>query len=69
MKDYGEGNGNPLQFSYLESSMDREAWQATVHGVAKSQTQLSTHSIRMKYYQDFRGLKKKKTRIYPFVKN
>ena len=60
MKDYGEGNGNPLQFSYLESSMDREAWQATVHGVAKSQTQLSTHSIRMKYYQDFRGLKKKK---------
>ena len=58
MKYYGEGNGNPLQFSYLESSMDREAWQATVHGVAKSQTQLSTHSIRMKYYQDFRGLKK-----------
>ena len=58
MKYYGEGNGNPLQFSYLESSMDREAWQATVHGVVKSQTQLSTHSIQMKYYQDFRGLKK-----------
>ena len=34
----GEGNGNPLQYSCLENSMDREAWQATVHGVAKSQT-------------------------------
>ena len=32
----GEGNGNPLQYSYLENSMDREAWRATVHGVAKS---------------------------------
>ena len=34
----GEGNGNPLQYSYVENSKDREAWQATVHGVAKSQT-------------------------------
>ena len=34
----GEGNGNPLQYSYLENSMDRGAWWATVHGVAKSQT-------------------------------
>ena len=34
----GVGNGNPLQFSFLENSMDRGAWQATVHGVAKSQT-------------------------------
>ena len=33
-----EGNGNPLQYSCLENSMDRGAWQATVHGVAKSQT-------------------------------
>ena len=32
----GEGNGNPLQYSCLENSMDRGAWQATVHGVAKS---------------------------------
>ena len=32
----GEGNGNPLQYSCLENSMDREAWQATVHGVAES---------------------------------
>ena len=36
----GEGNGYPLQLSCLENPMDREAWQATVHGVAKSQTQL-----------------------------
>ena len=32
----GEGNGNPLQYSYLENSKDTGAWQATVHGVAKS---------------------------------
>ena len=34
----GEGNGNPLQYSCLGNSMDREAWWATVHGVAKSRT-------------------------------
>ena len=34
----GEGNGSPLQDSCLEISMDRGAWLATVHGVAKSQT-------------------------------
>ena len=33
----GEGNGNPVQYSCLENSMDRGAWRATVHGVAKSQ--------------------------------
>ena len=37
----GEGNGNPLQYSCLENSMDRGAWQATVRGVAKTQTRLS----------------------------
>ena len=40
----GEGNGNPLQYSCLENSMDRAAWWATVHGVSKSQTRLSTHA-------------------------
>ena len=35
------GNGNPLQYSCLESSMDRGAWWATVHGMAKSWTRLS----------------------------
>ena len=34
----GEGNGNPLQYSCLEIPMDGGAWQATVHGVSKSQT-------------------------------
>ena len=34
----GEGNGNPLQYSCLENSMDRTGWQATVHGIAKSWT-------------------------------
>ena len=34
----GEENGNPLQYSYLENSIDTGAWQATIHGVTKSQT-------------------------------
>ena len=34
----GERNGNPLQYPSLENSMDRGAWQATVHGVTKSWT-------------------------------
>ena len=37
----GKGNGNPLQYSCLENSMDRGAWQATVHGVAKDWRWLS----------------------------
>ena len=37
----GEGHSNPLQYSCLGNSMDREAWWAAVHEVAKSQTQLS----------------------------
>ena len=37
----GGGNGNSLQYSYLENPMDRGAWQATVYGVAKSQTRLT----------------------------
>ena len=36
----GEGNSNPLHYSCLENAMDRGAWQATVHGVAKSRTRL-----------------------------
>ena len=40
-KSPGEGHGNPLQHSCHRNSMDRGAWWATVHGVAKSQTQLS----------------------------
>ena len=37
----GEGNGDPLQYSSLENPMDRRAWWAVVHGVAKSWTRLS----------------------------
>ena len=37
----GDGNGNPLQYSCLENPMEGGAWQATVHGVAKSRTSLS----------------------------
>ena len=37
----GEGNGNPLQYSFLKNSMDREAWWGIVHGVTKSWTRLS----------------------------
>ena len=37
----GEGNGHPLQDPRLENPLDREAWYAIVHGVAKSQTQVS----------------------------
>ena len=37
-RSHGEGNGNPLQYSCLENSMDRGAWRATVLGVTKSQT-------------------------------
>ena len=41
----GKGNGYPLQNSCLENLMDRGTWQATVHGVAKSQTRLSNFHI------------------------
>ena len=40
----GGGHGNPLHYSCLENSMDREAWRATVHGVTKSQT-LCVYSV------------------------
>ena len=40
----GEGNGNPLQYSCLGNPMDREAWQATVLGVAESRTRLSNNN-------------------------
>ena len=50
----GEGNGYLLQYSCLENSMDREVWWATVHGVAKSQTQLNDfHTFLFKW---IRGL-------------
>ena len=49
---WNKGTAYPLQYSCLENSMDRGAWQAIVHGVAKSQTRLSDfhfhHILRTK---------------------
>ena len=50
----GEGNGNPLQCSFLENSLDRGARQARVHGVTKSQTGLSTHAHRQLLRRNWR---------------
>ena len=46
----GEGNGNPLQYSYLENPMAGGAWQAAVHGVAQSRTQLSDFSFPFHFH-------------------
>ena len=43
----GAGNGNPLQYSCLENSVDRGAWWATVHGAAKSRTQPVTKILQI----------------------
>ena len=48
-KSPGEGNGNPLQYSCLENPMDRGAWRATVHGVAKSWPWLSHRHFHLLY--------------------
>ena len=47
-------NGNPLQYSCLENPMDRAAWWTVVHGVAESQTQLTTYAQQ---YKDLQILK------------
>ena len=47
----GEGNGNPLQCSCQENPMDRGAWQATVHGVAKSRTRFSNLTATYTLFQ------------------
>ena len=46
----GEGNGNPLQYSCLENPMDRGAWWAAVHGVAKSQARLSDFTFTFHFH-------------------
>ena len=47
---YGEGNGTPLQHSCLENPMDRGAWWAAVHGVAKSWTRLSGFTFTFHFH-------------------
>ena len=58
---------NPLQYSFLENSMDREAWRAIVHGVAKSWTRLSDfHSNKnLHKLQEYR---EKKVTKEPIIK-
>ena len=46
----GEGNGTPLQYSCLENPMDGGAWWAAVHGVPKSQTQLSDFTFTFHFH-------------------
>ena len=47
---FGDGNGTPLQHSCLENPMDRGAWWATVHGVARSRTQLSDFTFTFHFH-------------------
>ena len=47
-----EGNGHPLQYSFLENSMDRGAWRATVHGVTKSRTQTEQLTLSLFHYAE-----------------
>ena len=46
----GEGNGTPLQYSCLENPMDRGAWKAAVHGVAKSQARHSDFTLTFHFH-------------------
>ena len=50
MCSFGEGKGNPLQYSCLENPMGRGAWWAAVHGVAKSQTRLSNFTFTFHFH-------------------
>ena len=50
VKKLGEGNGNPLQYSCLENPMDRGAWWAAVHGVAKSRARLSDFTFTFHFH-------------------
>ena len=49
-KHFGEGNGTPLQYSCMENPMDGGAWQAVVHGVAKSRTRLSNFTFTFHFH-------------------
>ena len=47
---FGEGDGTPLQYTCLENPMDRGAWKAAVHGVAKSRTRLSDFTFTFHFH-------------------
>ena len=50
MSKFGEGSGNPLQYSCLETPTGGGAWQAAVHGVAKSRTRLSDFTFTFHFH-------------------
>ena len=50
LSSIGEENGNPLQYSCLENSMDGGAWWAAVHGVSKSRTRLSDFTFTFHFH-------------------
>ena len=52
-----EGNGNPLQYSYLENPMDRGVWQATVHGITRVGYKLETKPPSYEYIYNFLNFK------------
>ena len=52
-----EGNGNPLQYSGLENLMDREVWQARVHGVKKNQTRIRDYSKNKGQHKEYKVLR------------
>ena len=62
----GEGNGYPFQYSCPENSKDREAWKATVHGVAKSRTGLSDFHFTYKVMQRLNSSVRMHTCMFPF---
>ena len=59
----GEGNDNPLQYSCLENPMDGGAWQAAVHGISKSWTQLSNFTFFLSFTCSFRPVTFRTTKI------
>ena len=65
----GEGNGNPLQFSCLENQMNRGAWQAAIHGVAKKSDmtyQIKQQKLMMENLaQEFVCLESQKLLVLP----
>ena len=61
----GEGNGNPLQYSCLENSMDWGAWWATVHGITEGQTRLSDFTGHLPLWKKGRGRKSRRAGFPP----
>ena len=58
-RSLGEGNGNPLQYSCLENSMDRGAWRAIVHGVTRNWTGLTEEHFHFHFHLTHRRLDQK----------